>query len=411
MFNLQNIISMKKIFYFNLGIILMCIVYVSCSNHQEANLNIRPRLLGDNVNPYESLNVSDYVSSHSSVFGSNVLIFDSVAQADSVLYSWQNSDYTELRTQCNLLNHYNANIENIISIDSIHKDILQGWGYSSEDELEDTYMLDSLTYLEVMQLNPNLLYSYNMVDNNPESEHYGETYSIIEPSGQLDFNALLNSNRLCVIENNVVKRLLDGNLISSPLLNYQLISGYESIAALEVLNANAGPTNFNLMDTTAIIWQPLYDSNSQRFSNMLIGEDENKINNKSYRMTLRYKVARLYNLIYQLGGDHILSAHLTIKNYKKGCLNKYWLSRQYTQGVIKTKTNIEVNHFNNPFVLSEDVPHRFDFSNTFATYIRYQSKYVDSRILRPDYYIFDYDIFVETDKNVIDNDDIRYGNE
>lgn len=335
---------------------------------------------------------------HPDLFDNDVLIFQSMENVDSLLEEMQNMSYEDLRSQYSALGHNNSNIENCILIDSLYYVISQYLGYTSDQELEDYQkaLLDSLVYCEVMQINPLLLISYTITDTDPSSENVGSTYAIIEPRAELDLTALMNDKRLCIIEANVVKLLLDGTLITSPLLNYQYISGYESLEQLELLDTNNASS---FADTTAIIWQPLYENNMQRNNNSIDISQVKYVNGNYYMMTLTYNIARLYNLFGLVGnGDYNFCAHLTIKNYKKGCFNYFWLSRLNTIGSIESYTTYE----NNTMYGSDECWHNFIINKKFSTYIKYQSKSKYVGFFRPYYYISYYNIDISNGRNSIE---------
>lgn len=391
---------MKRVFEFLLGYAIISLAICSCSNEQSGIRDINPRMdnessADDNeiINPYETLDVSSYVSEHSTLFGSNVQVFDSLGEADTLLYEWNSLSYDELRMQYSLRGYYNEDIECKVELDSIYKEVLLNNGYSPDDELDDEVerQLDSLYYLAVMQHDPTLLYTYSIEIDDIESEYYGETFNIIEPKTELDLTAFMNDKRLCIIEANVVKLLLDSTIIISPLLNYHYISGYESLEQLEMLEANNASS---LLDTTAIIWQPLYESNMQRNINSIDKYQINYVNGNYYKMTIKYNIARLYNLFHLVeNGDYNFSAHLTIKNYKKGCFNSFWLSRLNTYGIAETLTYVETYH-DNP-----NIKHTFNINSRFATYIRYKSRFVTVYYFRPDYSIIGVHFDIDNGRN------------
>ena len=390
------------------GIITLCIIS-SCSNHQNWSDDLKHRrtqsdslsapAIDDYNNPYETLVVTDYVQNHPDLFDNDVLIFQSMEDVDSLLEEMQNMNYEDLRSQYTALGHNNSNIENCILLDSLYYVISQYLGYTSDQELEDYQkaILDSLVYCEVMQINPSLLYSYTITDTDQSYENDNNTYDVIEPYEQLDITALLNSNRLCIIETNVVKLLLDSTLIITPLLNYHHIADYESLGELELLDANNASS---LTDTTAIIWQPLYENNMLRSSTQKSYKDINYIYGNWYMMTINYKMTRLYNLFVS-GGDYNLCANLTIKNYKKGCFNKYWLSRHDTNGEVFSETYIETNSMQG----YANKQHYFYIDSKFATYIRYKSANVFVGFFRPYYEISYIHVSLTNGRNIIDAGD------
>ncbi|MBR1563821.1 MAG: hypothetical protein IJ650_00585 [Paludibacteraceae bacterium] len=396
---------MKKEFVILFGCAMMFVAFYSCSKEQSEIHDINPRMesgeMSDDeiINPYETLNVTTYISEHSSLFGSNIQVFDSLGEADSILNEWNSLSYNELRTQYSLRGYDNWNVECKITLDSLLHSIYLHNGYSLENELDDDIerQLDSLYYLAAMQYDPMLFYEYSVTENDVESEYYGQTYNVIEPRTELDLTALMNDHRLCIIEANVVKLLLDGTLITSPLLNYQYISGYESLEQLELLDTNNASS---FADTTAIIWQPLYENNMHRSSTQKSYRDINYIYDNWYMMTINYKMARLYNL-FGSGGDYNLCAHLTIKNYKKGCFNKYWLSRHDTNGEVYSETYIETNSMQG----YANKQHYFYIDSKFATYIRYKSANVFVGFFRPYYEINYIHVSLTNGRNIIDAGD------
>ena len=132
------------------------------------------------------------------------------------------------------------------------------------------------------------------------------------------------------------------------------------------------------------------------------GKNQKKVecvNGNYYMMKFKYSIARLYNLFPYIGnGDYNFSAHVTIKNYKKGCFNWFWPSCLNTIGYIESRTYYE----NNTMYGSAECRHYLYIDKKFSTYIRYQSQYGQVGFFRPNYCILSCEVNINNCRNIID---------
>ena len=170
----------------------------------------------NNTNTYQ------YVQQHKDKFG-NVLIFNTIEEVTNLLQDMSSMDYSALRAQYNRLQadfgFQNNIIESNIYYDSIYSSILAEYGYNllvENVEIEDESFYATLEE-RLLDYNNGQL----SIQQKQEFEDGAVVFegTFIEPSGNLDWQALLNEKGL-FIAGNVVYTLVEGHWINMPVDDY-----------------------------------------------------------------------------------------------------------------------------------------------------------------------------------------------
>lgn len=315
---------MRKILYFSFFLCLL----VSCNSSNEP---IDMNLIGtsgdaSSIEPEDSLDIREFISSHEMRFGSHVLVLDSLQEAYDLMYQYKNADIEELREMYHARNYYNHSIESHLYYDSLmsaYYNDIAGVDYTEENVDAHPEVLEAL--------------SINLEDfptdmiNLHEISFNGETTLIAEPYGELGWDALTNEKGLFVIGDRV-HRFMDDEHVVFPIELYTN-NEFETIESVKnyIMSAGNDPCEDGSDD------EPIYDLPVVYYYDHYRDQylthhayDEIFNGDRKYKMTLELDACADYCKFY---GSTYMYIDLSIKNYKVGSLGLvYWLTKFYTDG-------------------------------------------------------------------------------
>ena len=222
-------------------LILIGIVFVACTDkityvNEVDKLNIQEELNPEDL-PCNGLSIEEYIEANSNLFGTDVLIVDSMIQIDSLIDIIMEMDYSALRLWYEEeYGIFSINIEGKIIADSILAECAEYYGYEildvsdweNVDEDDEEYIYECME--DVISTNfPHFLYTYSKIDLDIFSDTYGQqsTYTEIVGHDDWSWKSFVNDKRLVIIGGMVYKCLLDGTWIRVSVCDYWQVSNCE----------------------------------------------------------------------------------------------------------------------------------------------------------------------------------------
>lgn len=299
----------------------------TANDNQESNVTVAR-------SPFSSgmIDVEQVIADNPSIFGENVLIFESMDDVDELLSNMQEADPMQLRSIYTSLGNNNPIIESHIIYDSVMADVQDQLSIYIDDYIHEDDMDELMeTFVENMQQNfPTfcIIGEYVLPDDN--------VCTCVSPLGVIDERVLCNDHNIFIV-GEIVFKIVGDYLMTCSVENYPYLAGYDNLAVLQQY-LDTGNINYITeedliichIDSIEPIAEPLVP---ERRSIHLIGNNivpDNHVLQFGRKNELYAVNARVTVYPYWAPFQTNYRCNLTIKNYYKGSLSKQKISCHFS---------------------------------------------------------------------------------
>lgn len=385
----------KKKFSRSILSLLMCSLLVACADDK---INLKNE---DSVNGFydsmpsriNEIDVREYVTEHSDIFGDAILVFDSMDDLEELLDVIYEANSVQLRDIYSSFGFTNPILESNIVYDSVFSEVETFLQIEIDDHISESDMNDLIS--EFVSTMRDDYPSYCIVGDYTDS--CNNVVECVSPLGKIDEKALCNELGLFVV-NGVVFKFSGSYLLTCPIEKYEYIHSYDNLSELQSLldsTSISGITDndlviFNVDSANVIINQescsPGRSEGASRISN--VGHDDHcrdyPKNNGNYQVKVHatiYPYWAVFSTNYR--------CKLSISNYYKGTLTKAQISCYFSCsalgwfGDVRTELCFNryryglINCFNLPIAITSFKQRDFLESNYSSDYVPTWRIYVD----------------------------------